>query len=444
MSFKKTVKIPSILGILVILVVVYLISLGTNVLFSNKSQATKNITPQNIQITNIGDNSFSVTWQTNDMATGALFVTSGTPKPQSYFDERDKQGKMNQYFSHSITVRDALPYTTYKFRIISDSKNYPINNGELSIATTGTLASPVTDIGPAYGSIKTPDNKPAIDSIVYLNFDDSQTLSTLVSDSGSWLIPINLIRNKNLQSYLSPDETKTMKISVKNPEGETYVITDTQNDSPVPEITIGKSYNFKMQAKTNNIPSPIPNLAEDASNPTKSVLGAISEKIPVNDPVVSITQPTEGATIISSTPLFQGTGIPGKVLTIIFPSVTKNLTISDDGIWKYAPDKPLGTGKQSIIVKSLDRDNKPINIKRSFEILKSGTQVLGDATPSATIIPTNIPTPTTIASISPTLRPTATPISTLSANLVPGGELPTITILLIGLTLVFGGIILAF
>jgi hypothetical protein len=459
MSSHTPRKIPSILGIILILALMYILSLGSTYIFNGKSIASKNIEPQNVQITNVSDTSFTVTWQTNDKATGAIFVSAGNPKPASYFDERDKQGKMNQYENHSVTIRDALPDTAYKFRLLSDGKNYPVNNGELTVTTGKTLGVPKDSIGPAYGSIKTADDKPAAGSLVYLSFDESQTLSTIVSESGSWLIPINLIRTTNLQSTFVPDDTRPMKITVKHSTGVASIITDIKNDSPVPVVTIGKNYNFRMQAKANIQPTNTPTastsaqvtppvIAANSTGGTKSVLGEMTDKIPLKNPVVAIIQPKEGAASVSDLPLFSGTGIPGKILTLSFANVTKSLTIADDGIWRYAPEKSLAAGKQSVTVKSVDINNEAVTITRKFEILKSGTQVLGDATPSASIQPTRIPTPTARVLATPTptriaLNNTPTPVATRSVELVPGGEIPTLIILIFGLALVFGGLILA-
>jgi hypothetical protein len=67
--------------------------------------------------------------------------------------------------------------------------------------------------------------------------------------------------------------------------------------------------------------------------------------------------------------------------------------------------------------------------------MKSGTQVLGDATPSATLTPENTP----IVTISPT--PETTPESSLSGEPPPtsGNELPTIVLILLGIGLSIGG-----
>ncbi len=95
--------------------------------------------------------------------------------------------------------------------------------------------------------------------------------------------------------------------------------------------------------------------------------------------------------------------------------------------------------------------NKPVAITHMFEILKSGTQVLGDATPSATLTPattgTIMPTPTTTPestiSATPTATASATPTEALAAQPVPtsGNELPTIILLIISIGLLIGGVL---
>ena len=75
---------------------------------------------------------------------------------------------------------------------------------------------------------------------------------------------------------------------------------------------------------------------------------------------------------------------------------------------------------------SLDASGKTVAVTHLFEILKSGTQVLGDATPSATLEPT--------------------PTSTLAGEPIPtsGSILPTLIIVFIGFgLLVAGGTLLA-
>jgi hypothetical protein len=111
-------------------------------------------------------------------------------------------------------------------------------------------------------------------------------------------------------------------------------------------------------------------------------------------------------------------------------------------LWSYTPKKPLSPGKQSVTMTTNNLQNKPVAVTHMFEIFKSGTQVLGDATPSATpASPAGVLTPT--ATLAPVATDTATPTpeSTLAAQPVPtsGNELPTIILLVIGAGLLLGG-----
>jgi hypothetical protein len=129
-------------------------------------------------------------------------------------------------------------------------------------------------------------------------------------------------------------------------------------------------------------------------------------------------------------------------LGITSPFTTTTI-VGGDGLFRLSPIKPLGIGRQSVTITTTDNKGKSVAFTHMFEILKSGTQVLGDATPSATLTPsetvTLTPTPTQIAtdSATPTLTPTP---ADLVGNPVPtsGASLPTILLLLLGISLVFG------
>jgi hypothetical protein len=107
-------------------------------------------------------------------------------------------------------------------------------------------------------------------------------------------------------------------------------------------------------------------------------------------------------------------------------------TVGGTGIWQFTPSKPLAAGKQSVTITTVDENNKPVALTHEFTILKNGTQVLGDATPSAT------------------LEPTQTPIATESTELVAepmpssGSPLPLIILSIVGAILIGGGAVLFF
>ena len=162
--------------------------------------------------------------------------------------------------------------------------------------------------------------------------------------------------------------------------------------------------------------------------------------------VVSLTIPAEGSAMPTTLPLIQGTGIPGKIVSLVL-GITNPMgditTVATNGLWSYTPKKPLAPGKQSVTITTNNLQNQPIAITHMFEILKSGTQVLGVATPSATLTPTTTPivTLTPTPTIELVASPSATPESTLAAQPVPtsGYDLPTIILFIISIGLILGG-----
>jgi hypothetical protein len=268
-------------------------------------------------------------------------------------------------------------------------------------------------------------------------------LSAISKPSGTWLIPLNLIRTEDLTSYLPVTDRMTVNISVQLQGLSTTAITDTLNDSPVPDMIPGKTYDFR---KANaRVPGAQLALLATPTLPKAggAVLGANTAK---SANIVSLTIPAQGAALPTTLPLIQGTGIPGKSVSVILGisnPVGGSAVVGADGLWSYTPAKPLSPGGQSVTVTTKDIKNKSIAITHLFTVLKSGTQVLGEATPSGTLTPTETLTPT--ITLTPTeiatSTATPTPVSTLAAQTPPtsGNELPTIVLLLTGITLMLAG-----
>lgn len=109
-------------------------------------------------------------------------------------------------------------------------------------------------------------------------------------------------------------------------------------------------------------------------------------------------------------------------------------TVMKDGTWQYTPLHLLSPGLQSVTITTVNEGGKTVALTHTFTILKSGTQVLGDATPSGTLAPTS----------GPTIFATPSPTSTLAGAPVPtsGTSLPTILLILFGLAFLGSGAVL--
>ena len=116
MSFPK--KIPTILGFILIAAFVALISTVFNVVSDTQTKAFQNIKPKDIRVTNVSDSSFTITWATDDPATGLVQLTNNITVFQSCFDERDIKDKLGKYILHSIKFNNLKPGTAYKYKIL--------------------------------------------------------------------------------------------------------------------------------------------------------------------------------------------------------------------------------------------------------------------------------------------------------------------------------------
>ncbi len=430
-------KIPTLVGLGLFVLLVGGFIVGFEQLSRLPTLASADITPKNVEVTNVSDTGFTVSWITDSPATGAVAVRNQAQKLDVVFDERDVAGNgdgksLGKYTTHSVTFRSAGANTSYAMSILSNGKTFTGSAISGPVQTGSTLIGSASDRGPAYGSVTTATGQGAGGALIYLTIEGSQKLSTLVSNRGTWLIPLNLIRSADLTQYLPPKEDRIAEqLTVRLGNEQSSAITDTLNDSPVPEMRLGKSYDFRgQQAFAPNQQQAAPSVTTPklaATNP--SVLGATT----VQTTQVTLTKPAQDAVLSSFIPLVQGTGVPGNVVSIVL-GITKpfggSTKVGTDGIWQYTPSRPLDPGKQSVTITSANISGKPVAITRTFEILKSGTQVLGISTPSASL------TPTLPATSSPT------PTSTLAGQPIPqsGNFLPTLLLLITSIAFITGGV----
>lgn len=400
---------------------------GLSWLFEQVSRAptvaSDSLSPYSVSFSNVSESSVAATWLTKTTATGSLKVVAGG---QSYtgFDQRDTDtARLNKYYTHSVTVRNLAPNTTYKVTLISDGRPFLKDGNPYQITTAPALPVSTSTLEPAYGVLTTVTNEPAEGAIVLLTPEGGQTLSTLVKASGAWLIPLNLVRTENLLDYLPGGERLEETILVQYRDEVASATTDTLNDGPVPNMTLGKSYDFRRQQALQSAEKPV----AQAEAPAKNILG----KQTVAAGKISLTAPANGAALTTNLPLIQGTGLPGKKVTValgITNPTSGTTTVGADGLWRYTPSKKLAPGQQSVTITTIGQNNKPIALTHLFKILKSGTQVLGEATPSATLAPT------------PTDEEPA-PTSALEGEPLPesGNTLPTLILLIIGFGLFTSG-----
>ncbi len=418
--YRKTKKIPTILALLILIT-----AFGAAIYFEDTSKsiiskAEQIPFPEDIRFTNITDSSFSVSWITSAPTLGSLVLVDKLQK-FTFLDNLDNDNIPRPRKTHYITLTNLKEDTSYSVKIINGSSD--CKEEKYCPVFTQKTAKKIfnhINIPPPRGTVTTADGKPAESAIVYLNLEKTSPLSGRTDSSGLWVIPLNNLINNDLSSNPLISDSDIAHILIKlSPEETSQAVIDIKSiklNLPLPNMTIGESYNFTdllvkkdLLAQKDN-----ENILGVKIQPSSSINNventAISSKINIFFP-----SKNNDATV-DNQPRFRGTGIPGSQILITLNSApqTGRITVGKDGTWEWRPPKKLTPGVHHLSIQGYDERGNLITLTKSFIILKSGEQVLGDATPSASLTPTltltNTPFPTLpLPSPSPTFLPTVSP-----------------------------------
>ncbi len=429
----KIKRIPTILGLLVLI-----FGLITGLFLIRQkniwqSQASSDIAPKQATVTNINAGGFTVSWITDSQTSG--FVKYGLNNDHldsTAVDERDQlSGKTGKFLTHHVTLKGLNANTQYFFQIGSGT-NIFTNNGQSFQQTTAQSSAttpPANDV--AYGSVLDQNKNPAEGVIVYFSIGNTIPQSALTKSSGSWVIPLNLAYASDLSGYSPYDRQASIEeIFVQGgSKGTATAVTLTKNDSPVSPITLGQSFDFRAATTPQENEPP-------ASNPAGESKFSLPEATDATD-VASLTilNPDEGEKIQNSLPEIFGNGPAGETLTLTLQSANQysgSVKIDSAGNWKWTPPGNLEPGEHIISV--LLANGKKIS--HAFTVLAAGETDLPafTATPSATLAPTHAPTPT----VTPPVR-TSMP-STQSGVPSSGYLTPTFFVSIMGLVLISLGL----
>lgn len=211
------------------------------------STPTATLAPKQIsgvRISNVRDNTFSVSWLTESMATGEIAVAS-SPGELATSPRVIQDGGIRH--AHLITVNGLAPQSTYFFYVRSGDQ-IEDNGGAYYQVTTGpTLPLPTSDN--IYGQVYEESEGAAADCTVLIEIintdllgsvDASTLLSTRTDDSGYWSLNLGNARTQDLGGYfLYSASGDSLIIEVQcAPQRGGGLIVDTANDYPVPALTV--------------------------------------------------------------------------------------------------------------------------------------------------------------------------------------------------------------
>ncbi|MCJ7827833.1 fibronectin type III domain-containing protein [Patescibacteria group bacterium] len=413
-KLKKIKTIPTLIGLLIVTV-----GLITSVFLVNQSQnlilkASGDITPSQIRITNQTASSAAISWFTTEATTGSInFGTKANQLDQSIGDQRSLTTKdQASYFSHYVILENLQPDVSYFFEIYSNGKKFDDSGKPFEIITAP--AAELTSLNKImYGQIFQAEGLPAQGAIVYLNLPESNTLSALVDSSGSWAVSLHSIRTKNLVSSLDYAD-QVAEIFVQAPLGTANAVINTTQENPVPNISLGESYDFRQATPSETILSEELtsgfNIDSFEATPTYQLL---------------IMNPQDEEPINTQNPLFFGKAPANQEIIIEIHSdqiIADRVSTNEWGDWSWSPPEGLEPGEHTITVSFYNDSNILETISRSFVVLAAESSDL----PSFTATPSATPTTVVIPTVTPTVSPTTTPSPTPT---IPTSPTPTTVVM---------------
>lgn len=211
-------RIPTLIGLAVLVVAliagIFFLGDGPGVF---APRATPSTTPKKIKVTNVTDNSFTVSFLTDESTPGFIkYGTQANDLNSQASDDRDQlSGTVSDFQMHHITIRGLQPSTNYYYTLGTGSNSSFDNNGEpFVIKTTARNGAPAA-AKTIYGSVSNQSGNPADGAVVYVVLSNAGEMSSLVKSSGSWAVPLSNARTKDGSGYAQITDEDTILINVQ-------------------------------------------------------------------------------------------------------------------------------------------------------------------------------------------------------------------------------------
>lgn len=395
--FEK--KLPTTLAILIIatsiLITSYLIKQGTNLI----SRASPDITPTNIKISNIKDSSFSISFITPGQTKAFINFGENQDLGNIFYDVRDKESQnQTARFSHYFNITNLKPDTNYFFTIISGGNTFYQNSQQpFQAASAPVIDQEQKNKINITGAVLGTDGRTAEDSLVYLNIQGAQEITTVTDTQGNYQLSFDILRNTDLKNIFNLEPNTQGDITITEQSVNSKITFSYQSNLSIPPVTLSNNYDFSGTL-----------LEENPATQSSELKTPEYNRKPGD---IKIISPQEGQTFVDQKPLFRGVALPNKKVTIVIHSTEIRQTVNTDsqGIWTFRPDAPLPPGDHTITVSATDKNGILKTLSQNFIVFAAGSQVTESATPSASITSVSTPTPTPSPTPTPTFMPTPTP-----------------------------------
>ncbi|OGH13538.1 MAG: hypothetical protein A2687_00105 [Candidatus Levybacteria bacterium RIFCSPHIGHO2_01_FULL_38_26] len=415
-------QMPTLLALSIIVIGIaitsYLVKSGT--VFTG--QAGPSETPRDLKISNISNNSFTISYSTDSDVIGSVTFGKDANFGNTAFDQKDQDSRsISPRRIHSITVANLTPQTKYFFYVTSGENIYLNGDAPFEVSTAPTINTQPNSQTQLKGTILLPDGQITKDANVYATAENAQVLSTILGEDGSYSLDLTAIRTANLSSYFNLGQNPTIKILVDNGILKSN-ISVFANQETIPTATLSFDYDFAV----NN--QPVASKSAEFSGFASLSVEEQSQNTS-NRNVPQIVLPRKDQEFSDQQPQFNGLALPNQEVTVTIhseESIETKVTSDANGVWRFRPEQPLSPGQHTITIVTRDAFGLLRSITQSFTVFAQGTQVNQSATPSATptlSLPTKTPTPT----IKPTNTPTPTRTPTPTPRVIGQALTPTPT-----------------
>lgn len=451
-------RLPTFAGFFVLLAALGITILLSGNAFIFESRATIGSDPKNVEISNISDTSFTISYITDASSVGTINYGTDPSTPNIALDDRDQAASQAaNYQMHFITVKDLTPSTKYYYVIDSGSQKLENNGSPFEITTDAPLQNLPTNQPNIAGTVNLSDGSTPTEGIIYLTTQDSAQLAALINPDGTYQIPLNDLRSgtATTSAFLTPDTV--IQLQVDTPTQSSTVKLLENQATQVPKIVIPQNYDFTLGTT-----QPSSGSAQIASG---SAFPVLTTPAPVSSP--EITTPTDAEAFKDQEPTFEGRALPDTEVDVTIQSqqeINAKLQSDDTGTWQFRPPIMLAPGNHTITIKSVDASGILQTISKNFTVYAAGSQFIEPSvspvatpsalptiaatptasptsTPSPTLSPTTIPTPTVAQKITLTPIPSRTPLPKTGSSVLVYGMVATAGAIGIGALLFFLSIV---
>ncbi len=390
------------------------------------SKAAADNTPKDLQISNITNNTFTVSYLTDQSITGSIAYGNDPKFGKVAFDTRDTTTPM-PHIIHYATVKGLSPSTKYFFSIVSGDASF-LKNGIPYEITTAAVTATASAQQPISGKATLDGGNIPTEAVAYTESDNSQLLSSLLLPGGSYKLPLDTILKKDLTGGLIITPSTVLHINIVNSTLKSRISTLASQTNPIPPVILSKDYDFSIS----NEPLSSPSSSESAKISGFPTSGDTSQPVP------QILTPQTSQEFKDQQPQFSGKALPGNDVEITIQSnqeITTTVQADNSGNWKYRPDTKLAPGQHTLTIKTLDASGIIKTLSQSFTVFAEGSQFV-EPSISPSLLPSPTASPTAVPTIAPTSSPSAIPtpiviittpiVSTPSATTIPHITTPPI------------------